>query len=99
MPDGRDDFAIRRVASLARLQLTGDEEVLYTKQLGEILGYARQLLEFDVAPAASTPPDGTAPMSLREDRVRPSASREAVVGSAPDHTDDGELFRVPRVIG
>ena len=99
MPDGPDDFAIRHIASLARLQLTKDEEVLYAKQLGEILAYARQLLQFDVASAASKPSGGAAPMPLRDDRVRPSVAREVVVGGAPDHTDDGVLFRVPRVIG
>ena len=99
MLDRRDDFAIRRVASLARLLLTEDEEVLYAKQLGDILAYARQLLQFDAASMASMPPDGAVPMLLREDRVRPSVAREVVLGSAPDRTDDEGLFRVPRVIG
>jgi aspartyl-tRNA(Asn)/glutamyl-tRNA(Gln) amidotransferase subunit C len=99
MLDRRDDFAIRRVASLARLLLTKDEEVLYAKQLGDILAYARQLLQFDAASMASTPPDRAVPMLLREDRVRPSVAREVVLGSAPDRTDDEGLFRVPRVIG
>ncbi|MCX6543259.1 MAG: aspartyl/glutamyl-tRNA amidotransferase subunit C [Acidobacteria bacterium] len=99
MPDRRDDFAIRHVASLARLQLTRDEEVLYARQLGDILTYARQLLLFDTAATASTPPAGAAPMSLREDCVRPPVEREAVRGGAPDRKDDEGLFRVPRVIG
>jgi aspartyl-tRNA(Asn)/glutamyl-tRNA(Gln) amidotransferase subunit C len=99
MPDGRDDFAIRHVASLARLQLTKDEEVLYAKQLGDILAYARHLLLFDAASVASTPADVAVPMVLREDHVRPSVAREVVLGSAPDRTDDEGLFRVPRVIG
>jgi len=99
MPDRRDEFAIRHVASLARIQLTKDEEVLYAKQLGDILAYARQLLQFDAPSVASTPPDPAVPMLLREDRVRPSVAREVVLGSAPDRTDDENLFRVPRVIG
>jgi len=99
MPDERDDFAIRHVASLARLQLTKDEEVLYAKQLGAILAYARQLLQFDAAAVTSTPPLGPVPALLREDRVRPSVAREVVLASAPDCTDDESLFRVPRVVG
>jgi aspartyl-tRNA(Asn)/glutamyl-tRNA(Gln) amidotransferase subunit C len=99
MPDRRDDFAIRHVASLARLTLTTDEEVLYARQIGDILAYARQLLHFDSASAGPAPPDAAAPMVLREDRVRPSVAREVVLGSAPDRTDDERLFRVPRVIG
>ena len=99
MPDRRDDFAIRHVASLARLQLTEDEELLYARQLGDILAYARQLLQFDAAPLASTPPGEAVPSLLREDRVRPSVARGAVLGSAPDRDGDEGLFRVPRVIG
>ena len=99
MPDRRDDFAIRHVASLARLELTKDEEVLYARQLGDILAYARQLLQFDAASVRSAPPDGAVPVPLREDRVRPSVARDVVLGSAPDRTDDECLFRVPRVIG
>jgi aspartyl-tRNA(Asn)/glutamyl-tRNA(Gln) amidotransferase subunit C len=98
MPERRDDFAIRHVASLAKLELTIDEEVLYAKQLGDILAYARQLLQFDAASAGSAPPHEAGPSSMREDRVRPSVARDVVLDSAPDRTADG-LFRVPRVVG
>jgi aspartyl-tRNA(Asn)/glutamyl-tRNA(Gln) amidotransferase subunit C len=99
MPGRREHFAIRHVASLARLRLTEDEEVLYARQLGDIVTYARQLLLFEAAATASTPPGGAATMSLREDCVRPSVARESVLGGAPDRKDDEDLFRVPRVIG
>ncbi len=98
MPDTRDDFAIRHVASLARLQLTKDEETLYARQLGDILAFATQLLRFDANVPGLTPADGVMPAALREDVVRPSVAREIVLESAPDRTNDG-LFRVPRVIG
>jgi aspartyl-tRNA(Asn)/glutamyl-tRNA(Gln) amidotransferase subunit C len=98
MPDRRDDFAIRHVASLARLELTSDEEVLYAKQVGHILAFATQLLEFDATAVLSMPADENEPAVLRDDRVRPSVARDAVLDCAPESTDDG-LFRVPRVIG
>ena len=99
MPKTRDDFAIRHVASLARLRLTADEEVLYARQLGDILAYATDVLRVDAATVASTPPGPARPTPLRDDVVRPSVPSAAVLESAPDRSTDEGLFRVPRVIG
>ena len=99
MPEKRDDFAIRHVASLARLKLTKEEEVLYAKQVGEILEFAKQLLQVDVRAPEPTTSESVAPMLLREDQVRASVAREVVLASAPDHDSDKGLYRVPRVIG
>jgi aspartyl-tRNA(Asn)/glutamyl-tRNA(Gln) amidotransferase subunit C len=98
MPDTRDDFAIRHVASLARLRLTAEEETLYARQLGDILAYATQLLRFDTTPPSAAALGGEAAAALRADLTVPSLGRDAVLASAPCQTDDG-LFRVPRVIG
>jgi aspartyl-tRNA(Asn)/glutamyl-tRNA(Gln) amidotransferase subunit C len=98
MPDRRDDFAIRRVATLARVRLTADEEVLYAKQLGEILAHASDVLAA-VASASPSEPDLTSTRApLRGDHVRPSADRDEILSQAPaSHGADG-LFRVPRVM-
>ena len=53
-PLTRDD--VRRIAALARLELTADEEALFTHQLADILTYARAIQEIDtrdVSPAAT----------------------------------------------
>lgn len=99
MPNARDDFAIRHVASLARLRLTADEEVLYAKQLGEILAYATDVLRLCADSAPATSPSASPPTPLRDDLVRPSLPGATVLGNAPDHTTADRLFRVPRVIG
>ncbi|MEI6667588.1 MAG: Asp-tRNA(Asn)/Glu-tRNA(Gln) amidotransferase subunit GatC [Acidobacteriota bacterium] len=99
MPARRDDFAIRHVASLARLALTPAEEDLYTRQLGDILAYATQLLQLETPALPIATPDPSARVPLREDRVQPSVARDAVLAGAPDADQDAGLFRVPRVIG
>ena len=39
---------VTRIADLARLELTTDELDLFTRQLGDILGYVEQIREHDV---------------------------------------------------
>lgn len=84
------------IAALARLKLSEEEIERYTRQLSDILGYVEQLQELDV--------ENVVPMShvldivnvMREDRVLPPLSREAVLANAAEH--DGRHFKVPRVI-
>ena len=40
---------VEHVAKLARLELTEDEKVLYTKQLGDVLKYVDQMNEVDTS--------------------------------------------------
>ena len=40
---------VEHVAKLARLELTEDEKVLYTKQLGDALKYVDQMNEVDTS--------------------------------------------------
>src|SRR5438270_2529713 len=89
---------VRRVAELANLELTAEEEPRMQRDLNAILGHIAQLNELDT--------EGVAPMSqvgeilsgqadghgstLREDVVRPSLDRKAVMVSAPE--TDGRFF-------
>jgi aspartyl-tRNA(Asn)/glutamyl-tRNA(Gln) amidotransferase subunit C len=87
---------VERVARLARLALTGDEEAQMTSQLDAILGYMETLRGLDtegVEPTTTVVPMGSV---LREDEVRPSLDREAALANAPDRDD--VFFRVPRII-
>jgi aspartyl-tRNA(Asn)/glutamyl-tRNA(Gln) amidotransferase subunit C len=95
---------VRRVAELANLELTADEEPRMQHDLNAILDYIAQLSEVDttgVEPmaqvadvlGASADFDGGA---LRADVVRPSLERRAVMASAPE--SDGRFFKVPKVI-
>ncbi len=95
---------VRRVAELANLELTPEEEPRMQRDLNAVLGYIAQLSEVDTT--------GVEPMAqvgamlgvsgdltgeaLRPDVVRPSIDRRAVMASAPE--SDGRFFKVPKVI-
>ena len=85
-----------KVASLARLELTGEEEELYTEQIGKILTYVEQLGEVDTT--GVEPTTYTVPMRrvFREDVVKPSLPHEEALRNAPD--EGRGCFKVPKVI-
>jgi aspartyl-tRNA(Asn)/glutamyl-tRNA(Gln) amidotransferase subunit C len=95
---------VRRVAELANLQLTAEEEPRMQRDLNAILEYVGQLSEVntdDVQPMAQVGDllgawSGEAGESLRTDAVRPSIDRKAVMAAAPE--TDGRFFKVPKVI-
>lgn len=91
---------VKRVAELAYLELTAEEEIRMQRDLNAILGYIAQLNELDtsaVEPMAQVAEVlGNAPSSLRTDSPRPSLAREAVMAAAPE--TDGTFFKVPKVI-
>ncbi len=89
---------VRRIAALARLDLTPEEERVFVGQLSAILDYVEQLRELDVS--------GVEPMThalaageaapLREDQVLPSLPVERSLAAAPAR--EGTCFKVPRII-
>jgi len=97
MPDPSSEFDVRHLASLARLRLTPDEELAFSRQLVRILEYAAQV--------RSVPTDGVPPMTHvmapaleeREDTAVSSLSVDQALSNAPDAAQ--HLFRVPRVLG
>jgi aspartyl-tRNA(Asn)/glutamyl-tRNA(Gln) amidotransferase subunit C len=96
---------VRRVAELANLELTQEEEPRMQRDLNAILEYVAQLNELDtsdVPPMAQVGEilEGGAVHShgetLRGDRVQPSIDRAEVMSAAPE--TDGRFFKVPKVI-
>jgi aspartyl-tRNA(Asn)/glutamyl-tRNA(Gln) amidotransferase subunit C len=95
---------VRRVAELANLELTAEEEPRMQRDLNAILGHIAQLNEVDTVgvPAMAAVGDmlggetDTTGAHLRQDAVRPSLDRRAVMASAPE--TDGRFFKVPKVI-
>ena len=87
---------VRRIAQLARLRLTPEEESLFAAQLGEVVDYIDQLARF--APA-SPPAEGAAPEGLPEaaDVVVPCLAHEAFLAKAPAAIDG--FLLVPDVKG
>jgi aspartyl-tRNA(Asn)/glutamyl-tRNA(Gln) amidotransferase subunit C len=95
---------VRRVAELANLELTPEEEPRMQRDLNAILGHIAQLNELDIkaTPAMAQVsemlggfPDDMGRL-LRADVVVPSLDRSAVITAAPD--SDGRFFKVPKVI-
>jgi aspartyl-tRNA(Asn)/glutamyl-tRNA(Gln) amidotransferase subunit C len=94
----------RKVANLARLELTDQEVTTFTSQLSDILSYVGQLQELDVSnvePLTHPFADGgeiRAP--LREDIVKPFKTNEdgkpKTLDPAPEAYEGG--FKVPPIL-
>lgn len=88
---------VRKVAVLARIDLSDDDARRLTTQLGDVLEYIEQLSEVDI--------EGVEPMAhaieqvnvLAEDIVEPSQPRDVMLSNAPRR--DEECYRVPPVLG
>jgi aspartyl-tRNA(Asn)/glutamyl-tRNA(Gln) amidotransferase subunit C len=87
-----------RIARLAHLELTDDEQALFTQQLAQILTYAERLQEVDTTGVAATWHPGAEVGPLRPDTPRPSLPTDDALANAPASGPRG-LFRVPKVIG
>lgn len=91
-----DREQVQKVAHLARLQLTSEEEEQFTTQLNDILDYFEQLSELDVADVAPTTRAIDVSNVVRPDHHQTYAEREALLENAPDR--DGEFFKVPKIV-
>ena len=87
---------VLHVAHLARLNLDEDELVKMTAQLDTILSYVDKLSELDTENIAPTTHAHQSVNAFREDKVHKSLSRVDAIANAPE--DNGEMFKVPRVI-
>ena len=89
---------VARIATLARLELTADELDLFTRQLGDILGYVEQIRSVETAGVPPTSQVLNRPVD-RDDEPGPTLSRADLLANAPDAAPEAGLFKVPRVIG
>jgi aspartyl-tRNA(Asn)/glutamyl-tRNA(Gln) amidotransferase subunit C len=89
---------VRRIAALARLRLSAEEERTFAVQLSAILDHVRQLEELDVSgvePMTHALAAGESP-GLRADAVEPSLPPDEALAAAPAR--EGTCFKVPRII-
>ncbi|MBT3345784.1 MAG: Asp-tRNA(Asn)/Glu-tRNA(Gln) amidotransferase subunit GatC [Gemmatimonadetes bacterium] len=87
---------VRRVAALARLELSPGEEERLTIELSRILDYMEKLNELDtegVEPTAHITPDASV---FRADTSRHFEALQELLAQAPDLRE--QYFRVPRII-
>ena len=93
---------VRRVAELASLELTSEEETRMLRDLNAILGHVSQLNELDtsaiepMAQVSEVIGDSQPQEGLRADKTTPCLNRARVMQSAPE--TDGIFFKVPKVI-
>ena len=90
---------VERIAVLAHLELTEEEKQLFTRQLAEILEYARQVQAIDTSGVPATSHVHTGHRTERDDEPQPSLPVDDSLANAPDRVPEADLFRVPRVIG
>ncbi|MDZ8028415.1 MAG: Asp-tRNA(Asn)/Glu-tRNA(Gln) amidotransferase subunit GatC [Nostoc sp. SerVER01] len=91
-----DQEQVHKVANLARLELTPEEEEQFTNQLGSILDYIQQLNELDVSDVPPTTRAIDVSNVTREDELQPYPDRESILNSAPEQ--EGEFFKVPKIL-
>ena len=74
---------VKRIAELARLELTTGELDLFTRQLADILTYVEQIRALDTTGVPPTSHVLNRPVD-RDDVPQPSLSREDLLANAPD---------------
>jgi len=88
--------SVQRVAILARLRLTADEESEFTRQLDHILAYMDKLNELDTTNIELFNHDIDNSSALRDDKVTNQPNTDALLANAPDR--DETFFKVPKII-
>jgi len=96
MKEKIDQVQVRKVAKLARLQLSDEEVAEFTGQLSAIIEYVEKMNELDtgeVEPLAHCLPVSNV---FRDDVVKESLGTEKVLANAPQR--DGDFFKVPKIL-
>ncbi|AIQ54857.1 MULTISPECIES: Asp-tRNA(Asn)/Glu-tRNA(Gln) amidotransferase subunit GatC [Paenibacillus] len=87
---------VQHVAKLARLQLSPEEEAVFTEQMNAILQYAEKLNELDTENVKPTTHVLQVSNVMREDVVKESLSQDEALLNAPE--DEDGHFKVPAVL-
>ena len=90
-----DRAEVRRIAALAHLALSEDEEQRLAGELSQILAYVEQLRGLDTTGVEPTTAVA-ARSAFREDEVQPSLPPERAIANAPAST--GSAVAVPKIL-
>lgn len=99
MPDAFTPDHVRKLARLAKLELSDDEVARYQHDLAAVLGYFERLRSLDltgVEPLAGAGAS-TGANRLAPDEIGPTLPTEAFLRLAP--ATDGPFVKVPKVVG
>ena len=91
-----DREQVKKVAHLARLDITSEEEEQFTIQLNSILDYFEQLSELDTENVPPTTRAIEVSNIARPDELEPFPNKDALLASAPEQ--EGQYFRVPKIM-
>ena len=91
-----DQATVRRIATLARIEVPDNELEPLARELSAIMGWIEQLQEVDTSSVA--PMTGGTDMKLvwRPDEVTDGGKPDAILANAPD--PQGTFFTVPKVV-
>jgi len=87
---------VDQVALLGRLELSGEEKEMFTRQLNDILEHFQYLERLDTAGVQPTAHVLPLKNVLREDWAGQHMSREDALANCPDR--DNDYFKVPRIV-
>ncbi|MBD0334738.1 MAG: Asp-tRNA(Asn)/Glu-tRNA(Gln) amidotransferase subunit GatC [Cyanobacteria bacterium Co-bin13] len=87
---------VRKVALLARLDLSPEEEQQFTGQLSSILEYFEQLNELDTENVEPTTRAIELNNITRPDELKPFEGRQEILSCAPEREED--YFKVPKIL-
>ncbi len=91
-----DREQVKKVANLARLDITPEEEEQFTTQLNSILDYFDQLSELDTEDVPPTTRAIETSNITRPDELQSFPDIEALLDCAPEQ--EGDYFRVPKIM-
>ncbi|MDG1897231.1 MAG: Asp-tRNA(Asn)/Glu-tRNA(Gln) amidotransferase subunit GatC [Fuerstiella sp.] len=87
---------VRKVASLARLELSDQELETYGRNLTQILDYVEVLNEVDIEDAMPMSHAVDLQNVFRSDKRTASLNRKSALSNAPK--TDGQFFQVPQIL-
>jgi len=96
MPSKLDAEQVKKVAKLARLDLTETEIKEFTGQLSAILGYVEKMNELDTEDVEPLAHCLAISNCFRDDVVTKSLGTEVTLANAP--AKDGDFFKVPKIL-
>ena len=87
---------VRKLAELARLEFTAEEEQVIKEDLQQMIGFVEKLNEIDTTGITPLIHISDTINSLRDDEVKGSVPTSVALSNAPDPIDP--FFSVPKVI-
>ena len=87
---------VKKVAKLARLEITENQLEIYSDQLEKILNYVSDLEKIDTNNIPPTTRAVEVVNITREDTIQETNIREQILELAPQR--EGDFFRVPKIL-